>query len=386
MRVALLADFLGYSGGDFVNIVIIKCLMQLGCDVDVYTLDSFRLLAAYGAFDITPPDKLNIRSFKVPIPSPYALSLLCLLLAKDDYDLLVLNDDVPKTAFKKGRRFLVYVHYPHLARIAGVNMIDWKYRATTSGYLQWTIHKHLFPWVFLDSDRPGITFLANSSMSMSVLRNLFPQTEKELLFPPVQSRKIAMAARSKKEDEVIVAGRLMPGRGIEDLFYAVRTLRREGISLETHVAGPCVDERYKVHLKNLVKSLRLDKVTHFEGFVDRKRLVDLFLRSKLYIHTNPREPFGITVVESMAAGCIPLVRRSGGPWNDILGKREEHGFGYSTYKELGAKMKLALESEVGSHKARARSLDFDEEVFVRDFKAAFEHALNNPDSADLRTL
>ncbi len=34
---------------------------------------------------------------------------------------------------------------------------------------------------------------------------------------------------------------------------------------------------------------------------------------------RPHEPFGIVVAEAMAAGAVPIVHKSGGPWIGILG-------------------------------------------------------------------
>jgi len=40
---------------------------------------------------------------------------------------------------------------------------------------------------------------------------------------------------------------------------------------------------------------------------------DLLQSSKLYVHCARDEHFGISIVEAMSAGCVPLVHASGGP-------------------------------------------------------------------------
>ncbi len=39
---------------------------------------------------------------------------------------------------------------------------------------------------------------------------------------------------------------------------------------------------------------------------------DLLKRAKLYLHTMEGEHFGISIVEAMAMGCLPIVHDSGG--------------------------------------------------------------------------
>jgi glycosyltransferase involved in cell wall biosynthesis len=40
--------------------------------------------------------------------------------------------------------------------------------------------------------------------------------------------------------------------------------------------------------------------------------VDLLKKAKLYLHTMEGEHFGISIVEAMALGCLPIVHDSGG--------------------------------------------------------------------------
>src|SRR5207244_4356244 len=46
---------------------------------------------------------------------------------------------------------------------------------------------------------------------------------------------------------------------------------------------------------------------------DKEMYQETLSRSKIYLHLMRGEHFGITVVESMSAGCVPVVHDSGGP-------------------------------------------------------------------------
>ena len=56
----------------------------------------------------------------------------------------------------------------------------------------------------------------------------------------------------------------------------------------------------------------------FEINVPYPRLIALFGQASIGLHTMIDEHFGITVVEFMAAGLIPLVHASAGPLLDIV--------------------------------------------------------------------
>ncbi len=56
--------------------------------------------------------------------------------------------------------------------------------------------------------------------------------------------------------------------------------------------------------------------------------------STIYLSTQPTEALGLSILEAMDAGCIPIVPRGGGPWHDILDEKQgEAGYAYDTPRE-----------------------------------------------------
>jgi glycosyltransferase involved in cell wall biosynthesis len=76
----------------------------------------------------------------------------------------------------------------------------------------------------------------------------------------------------------------------------------------------------------------------------------------------------MSVVEAMAAGCVPVVPRCGGPWFDILDcKQGVYGFSYRSVGEAAEIIGRLLEDDVlrerVAAKARERARVFDGSVF-----------------------
>src|SRR4029077_9200470 len=44
-----------------------------------------------------------------------------------------------------------------------------------------------------------------------------------------------------------------------------------------------------------------------------RKVKDILGQAKVYVHSAHNEHFGITIVEAMAAGCVPVVNDTGGP-------------------------------------------------------------------------
>jgi glycosyltransferase involved in cell wall biosynthesis len=61
--------------------------------------------------------------------------------------------------------------------------------------------------------------------------------------------------------------------------------------------------------------------------------IELMAKAIIYLHPMKYEHFGIAVVEAMAAGLLPIVHKSGGPWTDIV-EGGKYGRGFSSADEL----------------------------------------------------
>jgi glycosyltransferase involved in cell wall biosynthesis len=93
-----------------------------------------------------------------------------------------------------------------------------------------------------------------------------------------------------------------------------------------------LETRYVRRLIELSRELGIIDKVHViinPGIDDVYRVLN---RSMAFIHVRPNEPFGIVVVEAMAAGAVPIVHRSGGPWFDII-SMGKYGYGYSSEEE-----------------------------------------------------
>jgi glycosyltransferase involved in cell wall biosynthesis len=70
-------------------------------------------------------------------------------------------------------------------------------------------------------------------------------------------------------------------------------------------AGRCQDDSYVK-----LNALRADNAK-LEGFVGKERLNELFKIASVYVQPSLHEGFGLSVIEAMQYGCIPLVSKHG---------------------------------------------------------------------------
>ena len=93
------------------------------------------------------------------------------------------------------------------------------------------------------------------------------------------------------------------------------------LSTKLIMAGSCrgaADEARVAALQSLAEDLDVSKHVEFLLNVSRAELKALLAEAVAGLHTMVDEHFGISVVEFMAAGMIPIAHNSGGPKEDII--------------------------------------------------------------------
>ena len=175
--------------------------------------------------------------------------------------------------------------------------------------------------------------LTNSEYSRRAIWKTFG-TDSTVLSPPVEVERFRSAvwlSRSCKQyaSRILVISRLHHTKKIENAIRLAKLLKKNKIAEGITIVGNVSPEglQYYCHLKQKVKEYNLGKYVKFEINTNFEKLIDLMRRSKVYLHPLPGEPFGISVVEAMSAGLIPVVPDIGGYTEFVPSKYQYHTFG-----------------------------------------------------------
>jgi glycosyltransferase involved in cell wall biosynthesis len=178
---------------------------------------------------------------------------------------------------------------------------------------------------------------------------------------------------------LITAGHIQPWKGQHLALEAAARLRDAGLRFQWILCGRQLDAGYAAALEATVVSSRLSDRVKFLG--ERPDLLDLFAAADLAIHTSVHpEPFGLVVIEAMAAGA-PVVGPAEGAIPMILG----HGDAGRLYTPRDAAsltdtvLAFARDAEarrVAGERARQRVADqFQADAQVRRLMAIYDRAV-----------
>jgi len=140
----------------------------------------------------------------------------------------------------------------------------------------------------------------------------------------------------KKEDYIVSMGRLDPYKRYEYAILAAKAIQKKLIIL----GAPC-NEEYCNMLIRLIRRIGVnDRVNVLVGLSSEER-ASILKRAKVFLHCSV-EGFSKAVAEAMAAGCIPVVPRTGGQ-----SEYTPQEFQYSSFDEMLQKIEEAFNSSQG---------------------------------------
>lgn len=160
------------------------------------------------------------------------------------------------------------------------------------------------------------TVLTNSEFSRKAILSVFKSSHVEILSPPVDVevfRNNGLESNERK-DIILVISRIAPDKEIEKALSLARILKKRGIGSQMIVAGSLTQRNsgYLRSLEKLIKNWDIKDYVIFKANTPLEELFKIIRKAKIYFHPKFREHFGISIVESMAAGLAPIVPNVGG--------------------------------------------------------------------------
>lgn len=220
-------------------------------------------------------------------------------------------------------------------------------------------------------------FIPNSNFTSYWLKQKWNISDDKIkvLYPPVTLVKMKA---EKKPNQIFVCSRIEKSKKIDDLIKAYSNSKILNHHCSLTIAGSIKNEsaEYKEYLTGINPNV------NFVFEPSRAQIEQLYSESEIFWHAkgygeeNPynMEHFGITTVEAMSAGCIPIVINKGGQPEIV---KEGTGFTWDTIEELTEKTEQLINLTEKNKKdislaAMERSKYFDTEHFTEQLKKLLE--------------
>ena len=112
----------------------------------------------------------------------------------------------------------------------------------------------------------------------------------------------------KKENKILVVARLFENKGVQDILDALKPIKEElkKANWKVDIVG---DGPYREFLEKKAKENNLRDIVKFHGWLDNnsKQMKTMYGKARIFISASWFESFGLTLIESISAGCYPIV-------------------------------------------------------------------------------
>jgi glycosyltransferase involved in cell wall biosynthesis len=344
------------GGGERLAVATIKAISSMGIDVELSTLEKPDMQLIYDAYGTSiEADLKKIRTLN--IFQKYR-PRNCNVTVNTHGDMLPFyhNDFNKKNA-------ITYCHYPIASHL--IDCGDPDYSAALQNMCLLGMTPSL-QYRYFNAARTAYikmmvnsTVLTNSNFSRKAILKSFG-VDSTVLPPPVDVDifRNACLTSNSRDDSILVISRFHPSKKIENVIHLAKLLHQNELGTEMNIVGNMLPDGvgYFNYLNNLVEHYELEDFVRFEINLRFDRLLDLMRRAKVYVHPLPGEPFGISTVEAMSAGIIPVVPDIGGHTEFVPAKYQFHTYGQGVGAVAAALAAPASERAKLSHSTQKYSV------------------------------
>jgi alpha-1,2-mannosyltransferase len=308
------------GGETTVAIETIESLYELGYEVEFVTVqppDLNSISRAYGK-------KIHIGRIKSLLPFKLnyfgIYQKLLTMLSSSSIDLknsdIVINThgDALPYRISGATPYLLYLHFPTFLMSSTASYASNKYRKS----LFWRAYFKPYTLITQSLAMRAITgsslILTNSAFSREAIREAFANVHPYVLYPPVDTERFSRAYNqtiNAREAKVLVVARFSPEKQIES---AIKVANLLGGTIKFHIVGSLTpaNRSYFKMLQNMIETYGLREIVTLTPNASNEELIDAMSKSMIYFHTMIGEHFGVSIVEAMAAGLVPVVPAYGG--------------------------------------------------------------------------
>ena len=315
MKAVVIHHNLNIPGGEAtVAIETIQSLYELGYDIELVTVqkpDLESIVKAYGKRPVIRKIKylfpLKVKYFGI---YQRLLTIISSLSIGDSDIVINTNGNILPYRIPNDIPYILYLYFP-ISQIGYAGYYNNKYQKSLFWKAYFRPYRIMANALTKSALARSTIILAISGFSRDAIRKAYPTVDPYVLYPPVDIERFSSAYRSNsRRNKVLVISRFSQEKQIEKAIKIAQLVDR----IEFEIIGSLVpaNRPYFNFLKKMIQGYALEDRVRLSPNATNEELINAMSTSTAYLHTMRGEHFGVSIVEAMAAGLVPIVPSYGG--------------------------------------------------------------------------
>jgi glycosyltransferase involved in cell wall biosynthesis len=306
------------GGETTVALETIESLYDLGYEVELVTVqppDVDRIVKSYGK-KIHIARTKSLLPFKLNYFGVYQrlLTLLSSIDFKDSDVVINTHGDALPYRISGNVPYLLYLHFPTFLMRSTSSYASNKYKKSFFWRAYFKPYSLISQSLAMRSMTTSSVILTNSAFSRKAIREVIADVHPYVLYPPVDIERFSHAysrPTNDREVKVLVVSRFSPEKQIENAIKIAHLLQG---TIKFQIVGSLTpaNRPYFKMLQQMIETYDLSQTVSLTPNASNEELIDAMSKSMVYLHTMIGEHFGVSIVEAMSAGLVPIVPVYGG--------------------------------------------------------------------------
>lgn len=154
------------------------------------------------------------------------------------------------------------------------------------------------------------------------------------------------------KNPILTVSRMVPAKGLDRVVEALALLKNK-IDFHLYIGGGSFEEGESTEeqatyqqLKALIQRYKMERMVTFIGFVPHDTVLPAYFRgASIFVLAARYEPFGLTTLEAMACGSVPIVSNVAGSREVIIDGLNGYSLDMHDRRELSKLISTLLKDE-----------------------------------------
>jgi len=359
MNIGIIHGFVGGGGGTEKTLTaIIDALEKTEHNVTLYTFSKPKLQLGKIAVKSSLP--ISIPSFGL-----YQRAMESKLIRKaKNEDILIQTSGGLGIPSNHKQKIIVYAHADFSSELDNPSS---KYKGIWSLYYK-TYYSMIKKFV-KNIDDSRIKIISNSNFIKNQIKIKFNK-DSVVIYPPVKLNEFSPEVKEKR---IVSIGRYSQEKNHD---FAINVMKNTDFDFS--IIGNTKTKSNILYFDQLSSLLKNESISniHLLKNIEREKLVKILNKSKIYFHSS-KETFGISIIEAISAGCIPIVPDNTAHKETV--PYEELRFIPDNVEDAIKKLNDAISGKFDhlTDALKMHILTFDDDNFKKQFQTYLENELKD---------